>query len=179
MKDTMREHELKTWPPYFEAVLEGRKTFEIRRDDRGFGVGDTLLLKEWDPRGSFTDFGGRYTLREIRCRVVYIVHGGQFGLSEHTCVMAIKLISSCIEGEAHKPISSGTHTVLPFRDPNLVTDPPNLWDEHALRVNPNVPAPSTPYDQEREGNPNVVTPFKVHHEPEPNGDLNTIPCATK
>ncbi len=115
MKHTMREHELKTWPPYFEAVLEGRKTFEIRRDDRGFGVGDTLLLKEWDPRGSLTDFGGRYTLREIRCRVTHIVPGGQFGIEPGTCVMAIKLISACTEGEDHKPIQSGERNVTLFQ----------------------------------------------------------------
>lgn len=111
----MREHALKTWPPYFEAVLNGSKTFEIRRDDRGFGVGDTLLLKEWDPRGSLTDFGGRYTLREILCRVTHIVPGGQFGIEPGTCVMAIKLISACTEGEDHKPIQSGERNIILFQ----------------------------------------------------------------
>ena len=43
-----RQHELKCWRPYFLEIASGRKTFEIRRDDRGFQVGDTLMLIEWD-----------------------------------------------------------------------------------------------------------------------------------
>lgn len=43
-------HELKTWPPYFDDVASGVKTVELRReDDRNFEVGDTLILREWDP----------------------------------------------------------------------------------------------------------------------------------
>lgn len=42
-------HELKTWPRFFEAVKTGRKTFEVRRDDRGFMPEDTLKLREWIP----------------------------------------------------------------------------------------------------------------------------------
>ena len=41
-------HVLKITPAYFQAVQEGRKTFEIRHNDRGFQAGDTVTLKEWD-----------------------------------------------------------------------------------------------------------------------------------
>lgn len=30
------DHELKIYPKYFDAILSGEKTFEIRRNDRGF-----------------------------------------------------------------------------------------------------------------------------------------------
>ncbi|NBK09762.1 DUF3850 domain-containing protein [Enterococcus asini] len=40
-------HELKILPEYFEAVVSGRKRFEIRKNDRGFKVGDNIILREW------------------------------------------------------------------------------------------------------------------------------------
>ena len=41
-------HELKTLPIYFEEVIEGRKSFEVRKNDRNFKVGDMLALNEYD-----------------------------------------------------------------------------------------------------------------------------------
>ncbi|MBC2248311.1 DUF3850 domain-containing protein [Listeria seeligeri] len=41
-------HCLKTKPMYFEQLLLGYKTHEIRKNDRNFQVGDKLDLKEWD-----------------------------------------------------------------------------------------------------------------------------------
>jgi Domain of unknown function (DUF3850) len=58
-------HELKTWPGFFDSLWLGFKTFEIRRDDRGFGVGDVLILKEFNPTDSV------YSGREIVADVVY------------------------------------------------------------------------------------------------------------
>ena len=42
-------HNLKCWPEPFAAVANGIKTFEVRRDDRPYAVGDTLILREWCP----------------------------------------------------------------------------------------------------------------------------------
>lgn len=48
-------HALKVWPEYFRALADGTKTFEVRKDDRGFRVGDVLDLHEFDPtRGEYT-----------------------------------------------------------------------------------------------------------------------------
>lgn len=59
-------HELKTWPIYFLALVKGTKTFEIRENDRGFSVGDTLVLKEYDPDTRV------YSGREVRRVVTYM-----------------------------------------------------------------------------------------------------------
>lgn len=40
----MTTHTLKTVEPYFSAVLNGDKTFEIRRNDRAYQRGDRLVL---------------------------------------------------------------------------------------------------------------------------------------
>jgi len=47
-------HELKVWPEYFEPVAGGWKRFELRKDDRGFKVGDAVVLKEWDPESGYS-----------------------------------------------------------------------------------------------------------------------------
>lgn len=46
----MTTHELKTVQPHFAHVQSGAKRAEIRRDDRGFAVGDVLVLRELDPQ---------------------------------------------------------------------------------------------------------------------------------
>jgi hypothetical protein len=43
-------HDLKTWPEYFQVVKSGEKRFEVRAADRDFRVGDTLRLREYDPK---------------------------------------------------------------------------------------------------------------------------------
>jgi len=57
----MAVHELKTLPQYFGPVVEGIKTFEIRKDDRGYAVGDLLFLKEYE-NGSYT---GNAVVKEV------------------------------------------------------------------------------------------------------------------
>lgn len=61
----MKTHELKTWPAYFEAILQGWKPWEVRVDDRGFNLEDQLLLKEYSLVQGFTG-------REMLVKVTYI-----------------------------------------------------------------------------------------------------------
>jgi hypothetical protein len=65
----MTEHELKVWPEYFEAIAAWQKTFEIRKNDRDFQRGDTLVLKEFAPGP------GEYTGLAVRRRVSYVLSG--------------------------------------------------------------------------------------------------------
>lgn len=70
-------HDLKTWPEFFGAILDGRKTFEVRDTrDRDFAVGDVLRLREWTPGDGCRP--GSYTGREATRTVSYIVRGAPF-----------------------------------------------------------------------------------------------------
>jgi hypothetical protein len=65
------EHELKIWPEYFAAVADGRKTFEVRVNDRGFQAGDSVKLREYGSKG-FTE-SLRYTGRSLWFRIGYVL----------------------------------------------------------------------------------------------------------
>ncbi len=76
-------HELKIFPAYFDAVVLGEKTFELRKNDRNFHIFDKLVLKEWN--------GEIYTGRKITRYVSYIFHGdGRYGLEEGYCILGLK-----------------------------------------------------------------------------------------
>jgi hypothetical protein len=59
----MTEHHLKTWPEYFKAIYSGSKTFELRKDDRGFFPGDRLYLREWNPETE--EYTGRLLCKRV------------------------------------------------------------------------------------------------------------------
>ena len=82
-------HSLKILPKYFDAVVSGNKTFEIRENDREFSKGDYLALNEWEQTSSV---GGHYTGRSCIVFVDYILYGaeGVEGLDEDYALMSIK-----------------------------------------------------------------------------------------
>ena len=60
-----RIHEIKCLPKYFEETASGRKGFEIRKNDRGYKVGDLLAMNEYD--------GEKYTGRALLLKVDYMM----------------------------------------------------------------------------------------------------------
>ncbi len=75
-------HDLKILPQWFSDVESGKKTFEIRKNDRDYKVGDKLTLREWK--------NGEYTGRSTTRLVSYIYYGdGSFGLAEGYCILGI------------------------------------------------------------------------------------------
>lgn len=64
----MKHHDLKIFTKYFDAVADGVKRSEVRYDDRGFEVGDTITFKEGAPSLK----GFQYTGREISAKISYI-----------------------------------------------------------------------------------------------------------
>ena len=42
--------EKKVWPEYFQKIIDGVKTYELRLADFECNQGDVLVLKEWHPK---------------------------------------------------------------------------------------------------------------------------------
>ena len=82
-------HQIRLGAQFFGDVLEGRKKFELRKNDRGYKVGDILEMME------FKD--GRNTGRIVRVNVVYMLEDFT-GLEEGYCIMGTELIPE--EGDA-------------------------------------------------------------------------------
>lgn len=77
-------HDLKTWLEPFDAVWSGEKRHEVRQDDRGFAVGDDLLLRRWDQTGE--KFAGRF----VKARVTHITR--EPWVPPPLCVMSIHVL---------------------------------------------------------------------------------------
>lgn len=76
-------HNLKILKPYFEAVAAGGKTFELRKDDRPYRVGDILLLNEIGE-------GNRPTGRKIKKKIGYILRNcPEYGLFRGYCILSL------------------------------------------------------------------------------------------
>lgn len=75
----MKTHELKIKPEYFRDVVRGIKTFEVRQNDRNFGVGDIITLREFENDkflGNFVNVEIVYILDdEEYCKHDYVVLG--------------------------------------------------------------------------------------------------------
>lgn len=79
-------HYLKCEKEFFDAVIEGSKTFEIRKNDRDYKVGDIVYFEEvvqGVPTGQRSFFGSK---------IKYIFHGGRYGLEEAYCIFCWEVI---------------------------------------------------------------------------------------
>jgi len=77
-------HTLKCCTGYFSPIVQDRKKFEVRLNDRDFKVGDELHLEEYEPETK------TYTGRVVAVEVKFILQGGQFGIEKDYCVMSIE-----------------------------------------------------------------------------------------
>lgn len=85
----MKIHDLKVWPDFFDALADGRKPFEVRKNDRDYAVGDTLHLREYAPGPDL------YTGREVVRFVTYMISGDDplgyaFGVQPGFVVLGIR-----------------------------------------------------------------------------------------
>lgn len=75
-------HELKIKNYFLADIVWGIKTFEIRKDDRNFKVGDII---SFIPEKKFTD-------NVYRCKITYKLNFFDFpdGLKENYCILGIE-----------------------------------------------------------------------------------------
>lgn len=81
-------HSVKSRPEYFKAAIDGTKTFEIRRNDRNYKVGDLLQQLEYFEESE--SFSGRSRVFEI----TYITN---FMQRDDYVVMSIKPCGLVVE----------------------------------------------------------------------------------
>lgn len=88
-------HELKIYPHWFEKVISGNKTFEIRKNDRPFEEGDLLALNEYD--------FDHYTGNSCLVYVDFIMNSPEY-IKEDMVAMSIKPCSVYRYTEPFNPI---------------------------------------------------------------------------
>lgn len=80
-----KKHELKILPKYFRQVKRGIKKFELRKNDRGYEVGDYVKLCEHD--------GAVYTGESIQAKITYVLNyedAKEFGLCPGYCIFGFE-----------------------------------------------------------------------------------------
>lgn len=77
-----KRHEVKIAASHYDDVASGKKSFELRKNDRGYKVGDRLKMLE------FID--GKHTGRTIDADIVYMLEE-YTGLQEGYCILGINV----------------------------------------------------------------------------------------
>lgn len=84
----MTTHRLKIHEQYADAVLNGTKTFEIRKNDRGYEVGDKIVFDVVTTKGYSVGAAARHPLNGQTYRIDYILDDFE-GLAQKYVALAI------------------------------------------------------------------------------------------
>lgn len=87
----MATHRLKIQEQYADAVLNGTKTFEIRKNDRGYKVGDEIVFDVVTNEGYAVGEAARHPLNGEVCRIDYILDDFE-GLAQKYVALAISKV---------------------------------------------------------------------------------------
>lgn len=88
----MQFHDLKCFRESFEAIRDGTKTAEFRRDDRGFSVGDVLVLRSGSPADNAQGFVYHESAPPELVRITHIVRGPDFGIPEGFAMLSVERV---------------------------------------------------------------------------------------
>lgn len=84
-----QHHKIKILPIYYEYVRSGRKTFEVRKNDRNYLNADIVTLQEWDQE---------YTGRSATFEIGYVLNLGDF-MGDKNEYVVFSLIESYYMGD--------------------------------------------------------------------------------
>lgn len=73
-------HDIKIATSYYEDIVSGKKSFELRKNDRGYKEGDSIKMLEFDD--------GKHTGRTIDADIIYLLEE-YTGLQEGYCILGI------------------------------------------------------------------------------------------
>lgn len=113
-------HELKCWPEHFRTVRSREKPFEVRKNDRDYQVGDTLILWEWIPPERWIEQyeGDGYTGELEIVTVTYVLDDPAYCLPGHV-VLGLGF-DDWISVKDRLPEQTGTYLVaFPAGPPNV------------------------------------------------------------
>lgn len=89
----MTTHIVKSWPQFFEPIVAGIRTSDMRdKTERNYQIGDRMLLQEYDP------FKGAYTGREQEVEITHIISNdtpcalSSVALDNNFAVLSIRLV---------------------------------------------------------------------------------------
>lgn len=85
--------EKKCWPVYFEKILNGRKTFEVRLGDFECAEGDILRLLEFHP------IQRKYTGRQLERKITFIMNTNDVDFWTHEEIEEHGLMIIALKGE--------------------------------------------------------------------------------
>lgn len=94
-------HSIRLAKTYFNDVASGKKSFELRKNNRGYKVGDILEMLEFED--------GKNTGRIIQAEITYILEG-YTGLEDGYCILGIKVKNV----DAEKYIIPGQMSIQDF-----------------------------------------------------------------
>ena len=85
-------HEIKIKMSYADAILEGRKNFEVRVNDRGYNAGDNVQYTVVENNGTFTEEARSHELNQKKYAITYVQSG--LGLKEEYVVFGIREVNA-------------------------------------------------------------------------------------
>lgn len=94
----MKIHKLKIKEEYYKAIVDGNKTFELRKNDRDYQVGDLIqftddLFNQEKTTDKFMAEKYYPQPSETLFKITYILEGvPEYGLDTEYCILGIKQV---------------------------------------------------------------------------------------